>query len=177
MQVKKQSGFTLIEVIVVAGIIAVLAGILVPLIFKEIDESKTARAAADIRSISSALIVFKKDTGSWPVKDGACAAGLTLLNGDGVMPNGLAAQGWDTASSLNYSEPLSTNAAACYTNWKGTYMALVNADPWLNAYFTNADGFPATGPVWILSAGPDGVVDTNVLATTVANDDIGLRLR
>lgn len=86
MRLNSKKGFTLIEVIVVAGIIAVLAGILVPLIFKEIDESKIARTAADIHSISSALIVFKKDTGQWPINAG-CSSTITLLTGaGGVMP-------------------------------------------------------------------------------------------
>lgn len=57
-----------------------LAGILVPLIIKEIDESKIARASADVRSISSALIVLKKDTGQWPV-NAACTPAVTLLMG------------------------------------------------------------------------------------------------
>lgn len=178
MQVKKQSGFTLIEVIVVAGIIAILAGILVPLIFKEIDESKNTAAKADVRSISSALIVFKKDIGPWPTLDGACAPGLTFLVGNGNVPAGIAALGFDESSSLTFSEPLSTNSSGCYSKWKGPYIAIVSEDPWGNSYMTNAKEFGTPGaPVWILSAGSNGLVETNIAATTVGGDDIGLRLR
>src|SRR3990172_5268701 len=103
MKVRNEKGFTLIEVIVVAGIIAILAGILVPLIFKEIDESRITRASADIRSISSAMIVFRKDIAAWPVMDASCAANVPLLNGDGNLPANLAAFGFDptVTSSLN----------------------------------------------------------------------------
>jgi len=182
MKLKRNDGFTLIEVIVVAGIIAVLAGILVPIIFKEIDESKKTRALADIKSISTSLMVFKKDTGSWPTLTGACAPGVTLLVGSGNMPANYAAMGFDDASKVNLSEPLSLNSGACYTNWKGPYMATVTADPWGNAYIINADALSGTGAVWILSAGPNGSaaaggVETSAVATVVAGDDIGIRIQ
>lgn len=175
-----KKGFTLVEVLVVAGIIAILAGILVPLIFKEIDESKISRASADVRAISTALIVFKKDVGQWPTKNGACADGVTLLNGNGNMPANIAPQGFDQTSTENYDEPLVSNSGGCYgaNVWKGPYIAVVSPDPWGNAYFTNAKDFNTQGaPVWILSAGPNGTVDTPASSTAVVGDDIGLRIK
>ena len=95
MQLKNRKGFTLIEVIVVAGIIAILAGILVPLIFKEIDESRITRATADIKSIATSMLVLKKDTGQWPVSS-ACANNVTILNSSsGTLP--ALAAGWDSS--------------------------------------------------------------------------------
>src|SRR3990172_4016230 len=99
MKVRNEKGFTLIEVIVVAGIIAILAGILVPMIFKEIDESRITRASADTKSISTALIVFRKDTGAWPVMDGSCNPSVTLLTGAGNLDPNLAALGYDAGVS------------------------------------------------------------------------------
>jgi general secretion pathway protein G len=178
----RQHGFTLIEVIVVAGIIAVLAGILVPLIFKEIDEARITRAAADIKSISTAILVMKKDTGKWPnlVNDGSgnCSGGTTLLYGGGVIPANLPAFGYDQTSPLPLDSYLSTDANACYgTRWQGPYLAIVNSDPWGNQYLINASGFSASGPIWIISAGPNGAIDTDATSATIQGDDIGSRLR
>lgn len=73
---------------------------------------------------------------------------------------------------------LTVDANSCYpTTWQGPYMAMVNADPWGRKYIMNANGFSGTGPIWILSAGPDGNVDTPSNNNSVVNDDIGLRLR
>ena len=80
---RNEKGCTLIEVIVVAGIIAILAGILVPLILKEIDESRITRATADIKSISSAILILKKDTAQWPVMDQAILRMLLSFFGTG----------------------------------------------------------------------------------------------
>lgn len=181
MSLKKSAGFTLIEVIVVVGIIAILAGILVPLVLKEIDESRHVRAAADVRSIYTAMAVFKKDTGQWPMMDNGCNATVTLLYGDGNLPSNLAAMGFSTAVTSSYNDHLATDANGCYNNWKGPYMARVTADPWGNAYVTNTDSLTVTNQeVWIISAGPNGLIDTpvpNVGGGMLVGDDIGLRIK
>jgi len=176
MKLREQKGFTLIEVIVVAGIIAILAGILVPLIFKEIDESKITRAHADVRSISSALIVFRKDTGQWPIT-ATCSPASTIIKGSGTLPT--LAAGWDGSTERFYNTFLSIDEDGCWpTTWKGPYMAQATPDPWGNAYVTNAPAFlSATGPVWIISAGPDGILNTAVTDDNVSPDDVGIRLR
>jgi general secretion pathway protein G len=181
MKIRYEKGFTLIEVIVVAGIIAILAGILVPLIFKEIDEARLSRAAADVRSIYAAMLVFKKDTAKWPSMDASCADDVTLLIGKGVAPSNLAAMGYDTSSTSQYTDHLTQDANGCYNNWKGPYIADVTADPWGNTYLTNADGFKIINrEVWIISAGPNGVMDTpvpNLAGAQLVGDDIGLRVK
>jgi general secretion pathway protein G len=178
MPVRNSKGFTLIEVIVVAGIIAVLAGILVPLIFKEIDESKTSRAMADARSISSAMIVFKKDTGNWPVS-ASCAnsSTLTMLHGAGTLPT-FNQLGWDSSNPEDIGMFLNSDAYNCWpTTWKGPYMAYVTMDPWGHSYIINAADFLTTNPVWIMSAGPNGIIDTNATVANPQGDDIGIRLK
>lgn len=178
MKKRRDEGFTLIEVIVVAGIIAILAGILIPMILKEIDESRITRASADIRSISSAILVFKKDTAQWPAMDATCASNLTLLVGSGGTPSGMGANGWDDSASDIVDNHLMTNNIGCYNNWKGPYLPSVSADPWGNQYVINAGNFGVSGsPVWIMSAGPNGILDSNAGATVIAGDDIGSRIK
>lgn len=175
-QLGSKRGFTLVEVLVVAGIIAILAGILVPLIFKEIDESKISRAAADVRSISTALIVFKKDTGQWPV-NASCTPNVTILAEGGNLPT-FSGAGWDISVRGIFSDYLNTDDNGCWPNtWKGPYLPLVTSDPWGHTYISNAKDYTLSGPIWILSAGPDGIVNTNTTDNTVAGDDIGVRLR
>ena len=177
MKRNNSKGFTLIEVIVVAGIIAILASILIPLVLKEIDESRITKAQADVRSILTSIVVFKKDTAQWPNMDNGCAQSVTLLQGDGKVPN-LTGMGYDTSVSSSMNDHLPADANSCYNNWKGPYIARVTADPWGNSYIINADGFLiANQPVWILSAGPNGQVETPTFSQTLLGDDIGLRLK
>lgn len=175
-------GFTLIEVIVVAAIIAILAGILVPMIFSQIDEAKIARATGDVKSISSAIMVFRKDTGKWPTYVGTLAADntVTFLSGTlGTLPT-IAGVGWDQATSNNIEDHLNTDSTGAYDPlWKGSYLSTSGMDPWGHKYVINADAFKTANPVWIISAGPDGIVQTPALATEllVGSDDIGIRIK
>jgi general secretion pathway protein G len=180
MSLRNKKGFTLIEVIVVAAIIAILAGILVPLIFKEIDESKISRASADVRSISNAMIVMRKDTGQWPTMTNAnCTPAVTVVTGDGTLPT--AGANWDYSAQDSFNNYLMTDGNGCWPiKWKGPYIAGISADPWGYAYVSNAKNYSGTGPLWIMSGGPNGKLETAADATqidTVNSDDIGLRLR
>src|ERR1700690_2463995 len=136
MRSKGNRGFTLIEVIVVAGIIAILAGILVPLIFKEIDEAKITRATADMKSMQNAIMVFIKDTGSWPTKDSPTTNNCTMLFGQGNVVSFGAVHGWDDSTMSSFDDNLSVNTYL-YNSWKGPYMASVTPDPWGHMYLCN----------------------------------------
>lgn len=188
-QVKcNRKGFTLIEVIVVAAIIAILAGILVPMIFNQIDESKKARATGDCKSIAAAINVFRKDLGVWPgYKDLAAIPPVkwTILhNGsaDSDMPT--LSAGFDNADPNTLANHLMKNNGNVYntTNWKGPYLTSeVGLDPWGKAYVINVDVFDANPsvPVWVISAGPDNVLCTPAASTTIPDgcDDVGIRIK
>lgn len=170
-----RKGFTLIEVIVVAGIIAILAGILVPMIFKEIDEARITRALADTKSISTAIMVFRKDTGKWPALSDDCTTKVTLLEGNGNAPsNDITSLGYDTSVTKSFNDYFQSNNG-CFNNWNGPYMADVTADPWGRKYFINAKQFDANRIVWIISAGPNGILETDPQSTMQpVGDDIGI---
>lgn len=50
-------------------------------------------------------------------------------------------------------------------------------DAWGRCFLLNADGWASGGPVWLLSAGPNGLIDTPPNALALGGDDIGGRLR
>lgn len=54
---------------------------------------------------------------------------------------------------------------------------LTPADAWGRCLLLNLGRGGAEGPVWLLSAGPNGVVETPLDASTPAGDDIGDRIR
>lgn len=180
-RLRNNAGFTLIEVIVIVAILAILAGILAPMIFSQIDEAKLTRAEADAKSISSAVLTFRKDLGVWPNLSGAgCAANTTLLNGQGNLPQGLAAMAYNTTAPINMKDVLSSDQEECYngTLYKGPYIATVTADPWGNAYIIGADQFNINSrAAFVLSAGPNGTIDTPVFAVSTLGDDIGIRVK
>lgn len=185
-------GFTLIEVIVVAGIIAILAGILVPMIFSQIDESKIAKVNGDQKTILSTTVLFRKDTGKWPTYSNATDNDILFLrSADGTLPTFSGANWQSGGKTANIEDHLGTDKNAAYgTVWKGPYLSTSNKDPWDHAYVINADSFgSASGAVWIMSAGPNGDIQTPSDAQKVCFtaddppvaiadcDDIGLRIK
>lgn len=66
---KTQSGFTLLELLVVLGIIAMLAGIVGPQVMKHLGESKTKAAKVQVEDFSAALDMYKLDMGKYPTSD------------------------------------------------------------------------------------------------------------
>lgn len=65
----KQSGFTLLELLVVLGIIAMLAGIVGPQVMKHLGESKVKAAKVQIEELMATLDMYKLDLGSYPTTE------------------------------------------------------------------------------------------------------------
>jgi general secretion pathway protein G len=65
-RLSSQSGFTLIEIMVVVLILGLLAALVVPKIVGRTDEARVTKAKADIKAIESALNLFKIDNGFYP---------------------------------------------------------------------------------------------------------------
>jgi general secretion pathway protein G len=65
----KQTGFTLLELLVVLGIIAMLAGLVGPQVMKHMGESKVKAAKVQIEDLAQTLDMYKLDVGSYPTSD------------------------------------------------------------------------------------------------------------
>ncbi len=59
-------GFTIIEMLIVVTIIAMLAGILAPILAEEAENARDGRRAADLRSVAAALAVYVEYNGGYP---------------------------------------------------------------------------------------------------------------
>jgi hypothetical protein len=97
-------------------------------------------------------------------------AGTEVLAGPGKRPV-VNDERWHSATSVPLARLLppladpATDAAA-------------QPDPWGNAYLVNVAVPPSTGTVWVLSAGPDGIVQTPFVSQAAPlGDDRATRLR
>ena len=123
---RTQSGFTLIEILVVITILAILAGLLVPRVIDRPDQARVVAAKNDIRAIQSAINLYRLDSGVYPGTD----QGLLAL----------------------VQRPESGNVPR---NWKqGGYLERMPKDPWGNDYQYLYPG--VHGEVDIFSYGSDG---------------------
>lgn len=121
-----QSGFTLIEVMIVVVILGILASIVVPRIMGRPDEARLVKVQTDIRAVGSALELYRLDNFRYPTTD----QGLEAL----------------------VKRPAGADAAP---NWKaGGYLDRLPKDPWGNAYQFLAPGLQ--GVYDLYSFGADG---------------------
>ncbi len=78
---KKQSGFTLLELLVVMVIIGLLAGYVGPKYFSQLGKSETKAAKAQIEALAKALDTYRLEVGHYPSTE----QGLSALN---TQPSG-----------------------------------------------------------------------------------------
>ncbi len=122
----KKAGFTLIEVLVVVVILGILATIIVPRIMGRPEEARRVKAQVDIKSIETALSMYKIDNGSYPSTEQGLAA-LVKKPTTGDIPRKWREKG---------------------------YLAKVPKDPWGNEYVYLSPG--SSGDYDLMSYGSDG---------------------
>ncbi|MFE8071728.1 type II secretion system major pseudopilin GspG [Marinobacteraceae bacterium S3BR75-40.1] len=125
-QPQRQSGFTLIEIMVVMVILGLLVAIVAPNIMGRSDEARVTTAKTQLANIENALKLYKLDNGQYPSTE----QGLKALV---EKPSG-------------YPEP---------KNWnEGGYLDQVPQDPWGNQFQYISPGLQ--GPYDLYSYGADG---------------------
>jgi general secretion pathway protein G len=69
-----QDGYTLMELLVVLGIIALLVALVAPQVIRYLGDARSGTARAQIKNIESALELYYLDSGSYPsAQDGLAA--------------------------------------------------------------------------------------------------------
>ena len=99
-ELTSMQGFTLIELIVVILILGLLAGLVVPRLFKHATQAKITVAKAQIAAFQTALGAYKLDTGNFPSTDQglqalrAAPAGVMNWNGP-YLPKEIPLDPWN----------------------------------------------------------------------------------
>lgn len=106
LQKNRSKGFTLIEVMVVVVILGILAAFIVPKIIGRPDEAKVAKVKSDIRTLQTALDLYRLDNGAYPTTE----------------------QGLQSLVRQPTSEPIPNS-------WRsGGYVQKLSDDPWGRPY-------------------------------------------
>ena len=196
-KVRGERGISLIEIIVVLGVVATLSAVVIPITLNYVEDAKKVRAESEVKSIGSMILRLTRDVAHFPLfKDGTKTAGDTdfdILQGPGNPPLDHDTDKWLTTSKIGELEDhlvKNNPGTKKYASdgrfaWRG-YLDRVPEDPWGNRYLVNIkNANPAENPakvVYALSAGPNGKIETkpNELADsgpTPGGDDIVARIK
>lgn len=138
---RRQKGFTLIEIMVVVVIIGLLATLVLPRVLGRQEQAQIEKAKADIQALSSALKLYKLDNYNYP----STQQGLEALR---RKPGG---------------DPPANN-------WKqGGYIERLPTDPWGNPYQYLSPGQHGEYDIW--SYGSDGKPGGQDAAADIGNWD------
>lgn len=197
----QQSGFTLVEVIVVLSVVLLLTGIAVPMLSSYMEDGRRARAEAEVKVVMAAASQLYKDVGVYPARNSSGTNNylFTLYTGPALTSNPWSNNHRWSSWALNaqrgdrIDNHLMTNTpqgavggaypATGNMRWRGPYVAgETPLDPWGRPYVINVlSGWRTDNTnykrMWVVSAGPNGRFDTNYRARAtddIAGDDIGV---
>lgn len=125
-----ESGFTLMELLLVVVIIGILAALVAPRFFGKSEEARIAAAKAQIEHYSTALQNYELDNGTYPTTEQGLLALIEAPSSAPVPPK-----------------------------WNGPYLIKkkIEPDPWTREYTYRFPGTTDEKMFDLYSQGPDGI--------------------
>jgi type II secretory pathway pseudopilin PulG len=185
------TGLSLMELTVMLSVLSVLTATMAPSVVDYVGDARRVKASGDVQVVAVGVAQFLLD-GNDTAAGGAGWRECSLLVGAGATPGSrVGAEGWtsplEPGGACAIDDHLVTNRPgyAAMSNatgswlrqgWSGPYVGSVGPDPWGHRYAVNsrhlADG--SLADTIVLSAGPDGVIDTpfDVDGVAPAGDDL-----
>ncbi len=143
---RKRTGYTLIELMLVVTIIGVLASLSVVRYRKMTDKAKAAEATLWCNRIAKAIEMLGSETGEWP---GHTPAGYVCM-----WPNNeISDLENNPAAGLIRDDPRKP-----FINWNGPYISKIPLDPWGSKYAWDSDYWDPAIQAWVaavVSFGPN----------------------
>jgi general secretion pathway protein G len=136
---RRNAGFTLIEVLVVMVILAILATVVVPRMMDAPDKARITKAQQDIAGLAAAMQMYRVDNGTYPSTDQNLEALIGKPVGDPPAPN------WKT----------------------GGYVQRLPRDPWDRPYQYLSPG--QRGEFDLYSLGADGKIGGEGMDADIGN--------
>lgn len=129
----ERRGLTLIELLVVITIVATLAAVVAPAVFRHVGDAKSTAARAQLEVFALALVQYRLDNGTYPTTE-----------------QGLAA--------LREPPLIADESGAPPTGWRGPYLSRpIPLDPWGRPYVYRSSGLVNPDSYDLYTLGRDGV--------------------
>jgi len=161
-----RAGFTLLELMVVLGIIAILAGLALGAGRRTVESGKVARAKGEIAVLAAALEAYQRGYGDYPQTDDGARLLQSLLGRRSPLNHAIGGRSciestkFTTAGGL---DPLTNFSAVLIDPWSQPYFyAYKSQTPWTNPGFVLYSNGPDGGNSPTLLTG--GFVDLTSLA-------------
>ena len=177
----RSAGVSLLEAVVIMGVMAIMAGALAPVVSTSLRKQKLQRARVEVGALRDAIVTFMSDVREQGFSSDASLSlasqePVYLAVGNGDIPEIAAGieSVWrlpvDSASVDFLERHLATNRPGGvtdrgYATWRGAYLTSpIPPDPWGNRYMVNS--MYLWGPYGlkydtvVLSAGPNEMVES-----------------
>jgi general secretion pathway protein G len=155
-----QHGYTLVELLVVIGIIALLSGLSVIAMGAAREKAKESKALAEVDTLTKAIDLLSADTGKWP---SGCP--IEAIANPEVSLNTVAAGLTQRPIVANFDTGCFWSQADI-DKWNGPYVK-TTIDPWGSPYWFDPDYYPHQG------CGASGVA-TNVAVLSLGKNKAGV---
>ncbi|MBK8231866.1 MAG: hypothetical protein IT349_18360 [Candidatus Eisenbacteria bacterium] len=174
---RRTGGFTMIEAIVIVAVIAIIGGILTPMVIKEVAKAKISRSRADMEALATAFNEYYVDTSYWPeAANGSQNTQVDLVGFACMFTNAQNLVGWD-GPYLERAVRQNNVQVVSYTA-NSTYYGTI--DQWGRPFrvFYGAVGSGnggAGGAIALVSGGPNKTINTNAanaLSGVATSDDL-----